>query len=166
MTDTPAPQMPVLGFWKMANDAPDQLALVDAAGVETTRGELLAAANQVVHGLRALGFAPGDVVAIALPNSREVYEVFMAAAQAGWYVTPVNWHLAAPEIAYILEDCGAKASSPPSVSRPRPSPPPIWPACRRPAASRSGTSTASGPTRPSAPTSRRPPQPTASPAAR
>ena len=110
MSDTAAaPTMPVLGFWKMATDAPEALALVDPAGVETTRGELLAAANQVAHGLRAMGFAPGDVVAVALPNSREVYEVFMAAAQAGWYVTPVNWHLAPPEIAYILKDCGAKA---------------------------------------------------------
>jgi long-chain acyl-CoA synthetase len=38
-----------------------------------------------------------------------VFELFMAIAQAGWYLVPINWHLTAPEIAYILRDSGAKA---------------------------------------------------------
>src|SRR5262249_12085714 len=29
--------------------------------------------------------------------------------QAGWYLTPINWHFTAPEIAYILSDCEARA---------------------------------------------------------
>jgi len=28
------------------------------------------------------------------------------ALQAGWYVTPINWHFTAPEIAYIVRDSG------------------------------------------------------------
>ncbi len=98
-----------LGFWKFAQDNPSAVAVVNPDGTEITAGDLLASANQLVHGLRAMGLSQGDCVAIVLPNSAAVFEVFMAAAQAGWYVTPINWHLTAPEIAYIVEDCGAKA---------------------------------------------------------
>lgn len=33
----------------------------------------------------------------------------MAARRSGMYFTPVNHHLTGPEVAYILNDCGAKA---------------------------------------------------------
>ena len=59
--------------------------------------------------LRAQGLNQGDCVAFVLPNSGAVLEIFMAAAQAGWFITPINSHLAVGEMAYILEDCGAKA---------------------------------------------------------
>ena len=36
-------------------------------------------------------------------------EAYLAALQAGWYLVPLNYHLAAPEIAYILGDCEGKA---------------------------------------------------------
>ena len=98
-----------LGFWKHAQDNPDRIAVVTAKGDEVSAGALLASANQVVHGLRALGFERGDCIAMMLPNGVEVFELFMAAAQAGWYLVPVNWHLAAPEVAYIIKDSGAKA---------------------------------------------------------
>jgi long-chain acyl-CoA synthetase len=35
-------------------------------------------------------------------------EVYLAALQAGWYLVPINHHLVAPEVAYILKDSGAK----------------------------------------------------------
>jgi long-chain acyl-CoA synthetase len=62
-----------------------------------------------MHGLRALGLRPGDAIAAVLPNSLAAYEIYLAMQQAGWYLTPINFHLVGPEIAYILEDCGAKA---------------------------------------------------------
>jgi len=96
-------------FWNHAAERPEHVAVIDPEGVETTAGELLASANQIVHGLRGLGFVPGDCIAMMLPNSLEVYEVFMAVAQAGWRVTPVNWHLTPPEVSYILQDSGSKA---------------------------------------------------------
>jgi long-chain acyl-CoA synthetase len=43
-----------------------------------------------------------------LPNSIELYAVYLAAMQAGWYFTPINWHLVGPEIAYIVDDAEAK----------------------------------------------------------
>jgi len=48
-------------------------------------------------------------VAGMLPNSIEALALFFAAAQTGLYVVPVNWHLTAAEVAYILTDSGARA---------------------------------------------------------
>ncbi len=97
------------GFWNFAQQDPGKLALVDAGGRAWTRGELLAECNRLVHGLRGLGLQPGDCVATLLPNGAPAIALYLAAAQAGWYLTPVNWHLTAPEIAYILADCEARA---------------------------------------------------------
>ncbi len=44
-----------------------------------------------------------------LPNGGAALEVYLAALQGGWYYTPINWHFTAPEIAYIVADCEAKA---------------------------------------------------------
>jgi long-chain acyl-CoA synthetase len=44
-----------------------------------------------------------------LPNGAEVFELYLAALQAGFYLIPINHHLVGPEIAYILQDCEAKA---------------------------------------------------------
>jgi long-chain acyl-CoA synthetase len=44
-----------------------------------------------------------------LPNSREVFELYLAVLQAGFYLVPINWHLVGPEIAYIVQDSEAKA---------------------------------------------------------
>jgi long-chain acyl-CoA synthetase len=97
-----------LGFWALAQEDPDHLALVTPEGSEVRAGELLGHANQLVHALRARGVGPGDVVATVLPNSAEALEIYLAALQAGWYLVPINHHLIAPEIAYILQDSGAK----------------------------------------------------------
>ena len=50
--------MPELGFWSIAQDDPEKLALVDPDEREVRAGELLASSNQVVHGLRAAGLEP------------------------------------------------------------------------------------------------------------
>jgi long-chain acyl-CoA synthetase len=97
-----------LGFWNFAQRAPEQLALVDPAGREWTRGELFSAANRIVHGLRALGVEKGDSVAVAMPNCAEMFQVYLAITQAGFTMTPINWHLTAPEIAYIVGDSEAR----------------------------------------------------------
>src|SRR5262245_8214807 len=101
--------MTELGFWKLAQSDPRALALVDPDGREWTRGELLAAANRLVHGLRALGLGRGDCVAAVLPNSAEMIQLYLAIAQAGMYLSPINHHLTAPEIAYIVGDSEARA---------------------------------------------------------
>jgi long-chain acyl-CoA synthetase len=97
------------GFWKVAQDNPKHLALVDVDGSEHTAGELLGEVNRVVHGLRALGLKHGDTFAAMVTNEAAMLELYLAATQAGLYVTPINSHLAPPEVAYIVQDCDAKA---------------------------------------------------------
>ena len=97
MTAAPT-DAPPLGFWKIAETLPDHLALVDPDEREISAGELLASCNQLVHGLRAMGLQPGDAIAMLLPNSAEVFELYLAVGQAGFYLIPVNWHLVGPEI--------------------------------------------------------------------
>jgi long-chain acyl-CoA synthetase len=97
------------GFWIAAEQEPERPALVDPAGGVHTAGALGAAANRLVHGLRARGLRAGDGVAVVLPNGVELVEVLLAAMQAGWHYTAINSHLTAGEISYILENSGAKA---------------------------------------------------------
>ena len=100
--------MSQLGFWNFAQNEPDTLALVAPDGQQWSRGELLAAANRVAHGLRALGLERGDCVAVVLENCMEFYAVNLAISQIGMYMTPINHHLTGPEIAYIVQDSGAR----------------------------------------------------------
>ncbi len=100
--------MPDYGFWNVAQRNPEHLALVDPSGRELTAGQLLAKANQVSHGLRGLGLQQGDVVAAVLPNSAEMIEIYLATAQIGLYLVPINNHLAASEVAYIVDNSEAK----------------------------------------------------------
>ncbi|WP_339948229.1 AMP-binding protein [uncultured Albimonas sp.] len=60
-------------------------------------------------GFRALGAGVGDAVAILMRNSIEFLEATHALGRIGAYAVPLNWHLAPEEVAYVLEDCGAKA---------------------------------------------------------
>ena len=98
-----------LGFWSIAQANPEHLAVVDPDERPVLAGELLASCNQLVHGLRELGLQEGDAVAMLLPNCLEVFELYLAVLQAGFYLVPINWHLVGPEVAYIVQDCEAKA---------------------------------------------------------
>ena len=96
-------------FWEVAQREPDHLALVEPEGRELTARELFAESNKLTHALRELGLQAGDTIATVLPNSAAMVETYLAAMQAGWYLVPINYHLTAPEIAYILGDSEAKA---------------------------------------------------------
>jgi len=98
-----------MGFWARAQENPDWIAVVDPDGTEHKAGDLLGRVNQLVHGLRARGLASGDGIAALVPNGVAPVELLLAALQAGWYYTPVNWHFTVPEIAYIVKDTEAKA---------------------------------------------------------
>jgi len=97
-----------LGFWRLAEADRERLALVGPDGAERTAGELLDRANQAANGFRALGLSAGDTVAVLLPNSVELIELYLGALQIGLYFTPINFHLVGPEVAYILTDSDAK----------------------------------------------------------
>lgn len=98
--------MPVFSFW--ARTDRDTVAIVDPEHVTITVGALQDAANQVARNLQALGVAPGDTVAMLMRNRIEVYQVMLAIQQIGAYLAPINWHLAGPEVSYILTDSETK----------------------------------------------------------
>jgi long-chain acyl-CoA synthetase len=102
------PRMAFDTFWSRAVRRPNHVALIEPDHRTIKAGELLASANQLVHGLRNLGLRRGDVIAAVLPSSVEAYELYLAMQQAGWYLVPINYHLVGPEIAYILQDCEAR----------------------------------------------------------
>lgn len=60
------------------------------------------------HLRRLHGVAPGDRVALVLPNSRAYLELLYGAWFAGAAVVPINAKLHPREVAWILEDCSAK----------------------------------------------------------
>lgn len=88
---------------------PDKPAVINPDGSVRTFGELNANANRIARLLRNAGLEAGDSVAVICSNRHEFVEVLAAALRAGLRHTPINWHLAAEEIAYILKDCEAKA---------------------------------------------------------
>ncbi|MGI8491398.1 MAG: AMP-binding protein, partial [Acidimicrobiales bacterium] len=59
----------------------------------------------VIEQAAPTGAAP---VAVMLPNGIEFFEVTIAAARAARHVVPVNWHLKAEELAWVLGDSGAE----------------------------------------------------------
>src|SRR5210317_492394 len=74
-----------------------------------TFAELNARANRVASGLLEKGIRPGDRVASLLKNGIEFVETYFAVAKIGAVMVPVNWRLVAGEIAFILQDSGARA---------------------------------------------------------
>jgi long-chain acyl-CoA synthetase len=97
-----------LGLWAIAAADPGRPSLFIPNGPSFSYGELAQRADQYGRGLQDLGLRPGDTVAGLLPNGPDALALFFAAAQTGLYVVPVNWHLTAPEVAYILSDSGAR----------------------------------------------------------
>ncbi|MFN3513713.1 MAG: AMP-binding protein [Phenylobacterium sp.] len=88
---------------------PDKVAVYEASGRTRTFGALNANANRIVRRLREAGLGAGDAVALLCSNRAEFCEVLSAAMRAGMRITPVNWHLTADEIAYVVRDCQARA---------------------------------------------------------
>jgi long-chain acyl-CoA synthetase len=70
--------------------------------------ELEAAVNRAGHGLRELGVAQGDRVALFLPNIPEFAIAYLAAQKLGAIAVSVNVMLTTEELRYVLEDSGAK----------------------------------------------------------
>jgi long-chain acyl-CoA synthetase len=58
--------------------------------------------------LERCGVRDGDVVALLLHNSPLVLELTIAARHLGAQWCPVNWHFKADEVAYILDQSGAR----------------------------------------------------------
>lgn len=70
--------------------------------------ELLARVYRLINALESLGVQKGDRVAILAQNCHQYRELFWAVALGGFMIVPVNYRLAAREIAYILNDSETK----------------------------------------------------------
>jgi len=98
-----------MGLAVWAEIQPDKVAVIDPSGEEHTFAKVNKRANQLVRLLRKRGLKPGDSVALICSNRVEGVEVLAATLRGGFRLTPVNWHLTEEEIAYILQDCEARA---------------------------------------------------------
>jgi long-chain acyl-CoA synthetase len=98
-----------LGLWNIAREQPDLTAVVDPDGRQVSYAELAAAADRYGRGFQAMGLEPGDAVVLLLPNGIDLVSVYFGAFQTGLYVVMANWHLVGAEVAYLIEDSGAKA---------------------------------------------------------
>lgn len=81
---------------------------IECGAVRLTRAQLTERALSFAGVLREAGVAVDDHVALLCRNRAEVLEVVLGGLLAGVWLTPVNWHLAAGEIGFVLTDSGAK----------------------------------------------------------
>ena len=89
---------------------PDKPALIMAGSGETvTYAQLDAEANRVSRVFRQAGLVPGDHVAWCLENHRNSLPLAWGAHYAGLVYTPVSSRLTTDEIAYIVDNSGARA---------------------------------------------------------
>jgi acyl-CoA synthetase (AMP-forming)/AMP-acid ligase II len=65
--------------------------------------------DQLAAGLVALGLAPGDHLAVVLPNCPEFVQLLFAAARAGLVFVPLNPAVSPPELQHLLADSEARA---------------------------------------------------------
>lgn len=71
--------------------------------------ELEQAAARIASGLASRGIGRGDRVALCCPNTADFPAVFFGILKTGASVVPVSTLLARREMAYVLENSGAKA---------------------------------------------------------
>ncbi len=96
---------PVRGVTDHARTGPDRPAIIAGESVRTY-GELEQRALRLATVLAERGVGPGRPVAAVLPNGIEIFEVATAASILDAPFLPVNWHLRAAELAFILADAG------------------------------------------------------------
>lgn len=86
---------------------PDAIAMV-YDGVRTSYGQLDRRASRVANGLIAEGIRPQARVAQIDKNSDIFFELLFGCAKANAVLVSVNWRLAPPEIAYVINDAKAE----------------------------------------------------------
>jgi long-chain acyl-CoA synthetase len=87
---------------------PDGLAIISPSGNLTWR-MLNERANQLVRVFRKRGLQAGDGVALLAHNGPEFVEVWAATQRSGLRLTAVNWHQSSELVAYVVDNCDAKA---------------------------------------------------------
>ncbi|MEU8144438.1 AMP-binding protein [Nonomuraea sp. NPDC048901] len=88
---------------------PDKPAVIMAgSGQVVTYRQLDEESNRLAHLFRAAGLRPGDHVAFMLPNHPLFLAIAWAAQRSGLYYTAISSRLGTDELAYIVNNCGAR----------------------------------------------------------
>ena len=89
---------------------PDKPAVIDAAtGERLSYRALDERSNRLAQLLYAQGLRRGDRIAVLMENHLRYFEVAWAAFRSGLLLTALNRFLTADEVAYIVQDSGARA---------------------------------------------------------
>jgi long-chain acyl-CoA synthetase len=91
-----------------ARRRPDASAILSQTG-DRTWAQLNANANRLVRALRRRGLASGDGVALLCHNGPEFVETWAACQRGGFRLTAVNWHQSPELVAYVVDNCDARA---------------------------------------------------------
>jgi long-chain acyl-CoA synthetase len=90
---------------KYARLTPQAEALIDhSSGQRISFAALDEQVRRLANGLLSLGLEKGDRVAMLSQNSIEFMVLYFACGRAGLIAQPLNWRLAAPELAKIVKD--------------------------------------------------------------
>ncbi len=89
-----------------AKTTPDDMALADEQGV-ITWAQLDSILNRATNALLALDLKTDQRIGVFGHNSAETVLAYLAGLHAGISSIPINFHLTAEEVAYILTDAGA-----------------------------------------------------------
>ncbi len=89
---------------------PDQPAVIMAStGQVITYAEMDEEANRLSHVFHDMGLRPGDHIAFCMENHPQYLSICWGAIYAGLIYTAMSSRLTTEEMAYIIENCGAKA---------------------------------------------------------
>ena len=88
--------------------ADPQAAALRFGGTVASYSELDDESGRIAEGLRTAGLAPGEVVAVQLPNIPQFVSLYFGILKAGLVLLPLNPLLKAREIAYHLRDSRAR----------------------------------------------------------
>ena len=93
----------------LAKTIPDHPAFAMASsGERVTYAELDERSNRGAQLFRSLGLRPGDAIAFFMENHPRFFELCWAAQRSGLIYTAISSQLTAPEVEYIVKDCGAR----------------------------------------------------------
>ncbi|MBW2269859.1 MAG: acyl-CoA synthetase [Deltaproteobacteria bacterium] len=93
----------------IARRTPDKAAYVFAdSGEAVSYAQLYQRSNQGAQLLRKLGLRTGDGIAVMMENHPRFFEICWAAQCSGLHYTTISSRLTAPEVEYIVRDCGAR----------------------------------------------------------
>ncbi len=96
--------MTITGIFDLSFLGRSEQPALEFQGKTFTFGELDVRANRVANVLAKRGFEPGDRLAVQLPNSLELIDLYLACVRLGVIYVPVNVLYKDREVSHILSD--------------------------------------------------------------